>query len=77
LTKLRLVPYRTFVNVVESQGYVWNRCVGSHNTFKHADGRTITVPNHGNETLKRGLVAKLVRQMGLAINDYNQLLDSL
>jgi predicted RNA binding protein YcfA (HicA-like mRNA interferase family) len=36
---------------------------GSHKFFRHADGRTATVPDHAGEDLGRGILAKILRDV--------------
>ena len=35
---------------------------GSHKFFKHADGRTTIIPDHGSEKIDRGLLHKIIKQ---------------
>ncbi|MFH1008996.1 MAG: type II toxin-antitoxin system HicA family toxin [Candidatus Latescibacterota bacterium] len=34
---------------------------GSHRFFRHADGRTATVPDHRGDDLGRGIAGKILR----------------
>ncbi|MCD6599711.1 MAG: type II toxin-antitoxin system HicA family toxin [Dehalococcoidia bacterium] len=47
MTKLRLLTYRQLKKVVEKAGFEWQRCQGSHNTFKNSQGHVIVIPDHG------------------------------
>jgi predicted RNA binding protein YcfA (HicA-like mRNA interferase family) len=53
------------------------RCRGSHNTFRAADGRIVVIPDHGKQVIVRSLLRKLIRDMGLTVDEYNQLVESL
>ena len=77
MTRLRVVPYRKLKRILESQGFAWVRCVGSHNTFRHEDGRTIAIPDHGKQEIVRPLLRKILRDVGLSIEEYDRLLDEL
>ena len=77
MTRLSLVPYRDLARVAEAAGFEWVRCRGSHNTFRSADGRVIVIPDHGNQVIVRPLLRKIIRDMGLTVEEYNRLLDSL
>jgi len=77
VSRLKLLPYRELARVAEAAGFQWVRCRGSHNTFRSADGRIIVIPDHGSEVIKRPLLYRLVREMGLTIDEYNELVDSL
>ena len=75
--RLRLVPYRKLRGVAEGRGFRLVRRVGSHCTFERADGKTVTIPDHGSQVLLRPLLRKLIGDLGLTVDEYNQLLDEL
>jgi predicted RNA binding protein YcfA (HicA-like mRNA interferase family) len=75
MSKLRVVPYRDLRKLAERCGFVWQRCQGSHNTFAHPDGRVIVIPNHGSKDIVRPLLRKIIRDIGLTPQQYQQLLD--
>lgn len=77
MTKLRLVTYKTLKKVAEITGFQWQRCEGSHNTFKNTQGHIIVIPDHGSQVIVRPLLRKILRDMGLSIEDYYKLLDDL
>jgi len=75
--KLRLVPYRKLRKVAERLGFRWVRCESSHNAFHHEDGRTIVIPDHGSHVIVRPLLRKIIRDLGVSVEEYNHLLDEL
>ncbi len=75
--RLRLVPYSTLAEVAAAAGFTWVRCVGSHNTFRKADGRKVIIPDHGSKVIVRPLLRRIVRDMGLTVEEYNRLLDEV
>jgi len=77
VSRLKLVPYRDLAKIAEAAGFEWVRSRGSHNTFRGADGRVIVIPDHGKQVIVRPLLRKLVRDIGLTVDEYNQLVDSL
>ncbi len=77
MTRLRLVPYRELRKVAEAAGFEWVRCVGSHNTFSNVSGCIVVIPDHGGQVIVRPLLRKILRDLGLSIEEYNSLLDSL
>lgn len=77
MSHLKLVPYRDLARVAEAAGFEWERCRGSHTTFRAADGRIVVIPDHGKQVIVRPLLRKLVRDMGLTIEEYNELAESL
>jgi len=77
LTKLRLVTYKELKEVAEAAGFEWQRCEGSHNTFKNSQGRIIVIPDHGSQVIVRPLLRKILRDMGLSVAEYHKILDEL
>jgi predicted RNA binding protein YcfA (HicA-like mRNA interferase family) len=77
MSRLKLLPYRDLVRVAEAAGFQWMRRQGSHNTFRGPAGRVIVIPDHGNQVIVRPLLRKIIRDMGLTIEDYNRLADEL
>jgi predicted RNA binding protein YcfA (HicA-like mRNA interferase family) len=77
VSRLKLLPYRELAKIAEAAGFEWIRRRGSHNTFRSADGRVIVIPDHGTQVIVRPLLRKLIRDMGLTVDEYNQLVDSL
>ncbi|GAA0651327.1 type II toxin-antitoxin system HicA family toxin [Kutzneria viridogrisea] len=63
---------RKVVRVLESIGFEHVRTKGSHAVYRHKDGRTVVVPQHG--TVKRGTLASIVRQAGLTPAEFLALL---
>ena len=58
-------------------GFNWVRCEGSHNTFRNAEGRIIVIPDHGSQVIVRSLIRKIIRDMGISIDEYHNNLNSL
>ncbi len=77
MTRLRLVPYRDLKKVAQAAGFQWIRCEGSHNVFRHDSGRIVVIPDHGSEVIVRSLLRKILRDLGLRLEEYHRLLDEL
>jgi predicted RNA binding protein YcfA (HicA-like mRNA interferase family) len=77
VTRLRLLPYRELRRVVEAVGFRWVRQVGSHNTFRNAEGRIVVLPDHGSSVIVRPLLRKIIRDLGLTVDEYNDIIDRL
>lgn len=75
MSRLRLVAYKDLRRLVERAGFQWIRCVGSHNTFRNSAGRVVVIPDHGSQVIVRPLLRRIVRDVGLTVDDYNKLLD--
>jgi predicted RNA binding protein YcfA (HicA-like mRNA interferase family) len=77
LSRLRLVPYKQLSKVAEAAGFEWVRRKGSHNTFRNAEGRIVVLPDHGSQVIVRPLLRKVVRDLGLTVDEYHRILDEL
>ncbi len=77
MTKLRLVAYRQLSKVAEAAGFRWVRQEGSHNVFRNAEGRIVVIPDHGSQVIVRPLLRKILRDMGLSVEDYDRILEEL
>jgi len=75
VSRLRLARYRELHRVAEVAGYQWVRRAGSHNTFRSDDGRIVVISDHGSQVIVRPLLRKIVRDLGLSIDEYHRLLD--
>jgi predicted RNA binding protein YcfA (HicA-like mRNA interferase family) len=73
--RLKLLPYRELASVAEAAGFKWVRRRGSHNVFQSEDGRILVIPDHGAKVIVRPLLRKIIRDMGLTIEEYNHLVD--
>ncbi len=65
MSRLHPVRAREVIRFLESQGFIKVRQKGSHKFFRHADGRTATIPDHKGEDLGRGILAKILRDAGV------------
>jgi len=70
----RLVPIKPekLAKLLLSLGFTERDAEGSHVFFKHADGRTTVVPIHGSE-ISKGLLKKILNDIGLSVEDYERL----
>ena len=50
---------------------------GSHNTFRNAEGRIVVIPDHGSQVIVRPLLRKILRDLGLSIEEYHNILNKL
>ena len=75
MTRLRLVAYRELSKVAEVAGFRWIRREGSHNTFRNAEGRIVVIPDHGSQVIVRPLLRKILRDMGLSVEEYTRHLE--
>lgn len=72
MSKLTIISSRDMVKVLESLGFNEIRQKGSHKNFRHQDGRTTVVPFHG-EDLGRGLIRKILKDIEISPDEYEEL----
>lgn len=77
MSKLKLLPYNDLAKIAEMAGFRWARRHGSHNTFQSKDGRIIVIPDHGSQVIVRPLLRKIIRDLGISVDQYNQLVEKL
>jgi predicted RNA binding protein YcfA (HicA-like mRNA interferase family) len=77
LTRLRLVAYRELSKVAEDCGFERQRQHGSHNTFRNSEGRIIVIPDHGAQVIVRPLLRKILRDIGISVDEYHKILEKL
>ena len=66
------LPLRKITTVIESLGFVHVRTKGSHAVYRHPDGRTVVIPQHG--TIKRGTLGSILRQADITPTEFLELL---
>lgn len=72
--KLPVVRAHDFIKALLKTGFVVDRQKGSHVILRHEEKSVrLTVPKH-NKDLKRGLLAGLLRQAGISIDEFMRLL---
>lgn len=77
MSKLRSVNFRTMDKLLRRIGFENVRQKGSHVFYKHSDGRTTTVPNHGGRDLARPLLREILREIELTPEEFTEILDNL
>lgn len=60
---------REVVALLEGLGFVEARQRGSHKQFRHADGRSTTVPFHSGRDISPTLLRKIARDIGLTMEE--------
>jgi len=74
VTRLRLVSYSKLAKVVESKGFHHIRTSRSHNVFRHTSGKIIVIPDHGAQEIVRPLLRKILRDLDMSLEEYNEFL---
>ncbi|WP_245912259.1 type II toxin-antitoxin system HicA family toxin [Brunnivagina elsteri] len=65
---LKLPPDIRFEDVLyllEAFGFEEKRSKGSHHSFRDAQGRTITLPKHGGQKVKRVYLQEIIKLLNL------------
>lgn len=73
MPRLSPIRGRDLIAILKKLGFkdVWQK--GSHLRLVHADGRKTTVPLHSGETIGRGLLRKILRDVNLTPEDFRKL----
>ena len=73
MSKLAPIKPRELFKILRGLGFELARQRGSHTIWKHPDGRVTVVPVHGNEEIGRGLLRKILDDMGVAPDEFDAL----
>ena len=68
--RMPIITARIMIQFLEHLGFRQVRQRGSHRFFRHPDGRTATVPDHKGETLGRGIVSKILRDIEVTRDEF-------
>ncbi len=71
--KLRPIKPEQLVKIVEKLGFVKIRQKGSHIVYRHPDGRWITIPMHKGRDISVGLLRKIIKDLGITVEEFNKL----
>ncbi|MBZ0148398.1 MAG: type II toxin-antitoxin system HicA family toxin [Pseudorhodoplanes sp.] len=74
--RLPVVSGKRVVQALTKTGFVVNRIVGSHHLLAYPGDptRTVTVPVHAGRDLKPGTLRSIIRQSGLTVEEFVELL---
>jgi len=62
-----------FRKVAGLLGFVLKRTSGSHEQWEHPDGRLLTIPIHGGREIGPPLFFRILKQMGLNLEEFQKL----
>lgn len=71
MSKLKLVNAKKMEKLLLELGFEKVRQKGSHVFYRHADGRTTTIPHHKSRMLARPLIREILREIEITVDDYN------
>ena len=77
MSRLKLIDAKTMEKLLFRLGFEKVRQKGSHAFYRHADGRVTTLPHHKARMLARPLIREILREIEIAIDDYNNHINKL
>jgi len=76
-SKLIVLTGKELIKFLEYLGFLEIRINGSHHRLRHADGRITTVPVHGNDSIAKGLLRKIIRDdLLMDLDTFNELFEN-
>lgn len=73
-SRLPILKPRGLIRALNLLGFYKTRQNGSHAFFKHADGRTTTVPIHAGKDIDRGLLKGILDEIGITKEEFEKYL---
>ena len=77
MSKLPMANFKAMDKLLRQLGFAAVRQKGSHVFYRHPDGRTTTLPNHGNRDLARPLMREILREISLSPDEFVKLLEKI
>lgn len=77
MSRLPIVDARTMECVLVHLQFQFIRQKGSHKFYKHADGRTTTIPHHRGRDLARPLIREIIREIELSPEQFQKVLEEI
>ncbi|HQG30770.1 MAG TPA: type II toxin-antitoxin system HicA family toxin [Deltaproteobacteria bacterium] len=74
MSNLPAVTGNRLIKALKKLGFDTVRTKGSHHFLKHPDGRCTVVPSHAGENIGRGLMAQIMRDCELTVEDLKKIL---
>jgi predicted RNA binding protein YcfA (HicA-like mRNA interferase family) len=74
MPRLPRLTGKLLLAALKRAGFLVLRVKGSHHFLKHADGRSVVVPVHAGETIGPGLLAKILDDCEMTVEDLAALL---
>ncbi|WP_304353714.1 type II toxin-antitoxin system HicA family toxin [Brachyspira innocens] len=77
MSKLILKDAKTIEKLLFLLGFIKQRQKGSHTFYKHEDGRCTVIPFHSNKVISRPLMRKILNEINLDVEEYNNLIEKI
>lgn len=72
MSNLKSFSGKELISILQNLGFETIRIKGSHHFLKHVDGRKTIIPIHSNEDIGIGLFMKILRDINLTKEEFNQ-----
>lgn len=73
MPKLSPIRGRQLIAILAREGFRVVRQKGSHVRLEHSDGRKTSVPIHSGESVRPGLLRKILRDAQISQESFNRL----
>jgi len=70
LKKLNPIASEKLIKILKKQGFKEIRQKGSHKLFRDSEGRTTVIPFHKGEKIGRGLLLKILKDIGMTREEF-------
>jgi predicted RNA binding protein YcfA (HicA-like mRNA interferase family) len=77
MSKLPMANFKTMDKILRRLGFDAVRQKGSHVFYRHADGRTTTLPNHGNRDIARPLMREILREISVSPDEFIKIFEQI
>jgi predicted RNA binding protein YcfA (HicA-like mRNA interferase family) len=77
MSRLPVANFKTMDKILRHLGFTAVRQKGSHVFYRHTDGRTTTLPNHGNRDIARPLIREVLREISISPDEYVKLMEEV
>lgn len=74
MVKIPRITALTLIKALKKAGFEEIRSKGSHRRLENSEGRKTTVPVHKGETIGVGLLAKILKDCDLTVDELEDLL---
>ncbi|HYA86767.1 MAG TPA: type II toxin-antitoxin system HicA family toxin [Nitrospirota bacterium] len=68
--KLPVISGTKLIAFLEKIDFINIHQKGSHVRLKHIDGRIVTVPQHSGQSVSKGVLIKVIRDLGLSRDEF-------
>jgi len=75
MKKLKPISAEKVIKALTKIGFSVIRQRGSHVIMKHPDGRVTVIPVHPGEEIGRGLLMKIIKEIGITKEEFLKLLE--